>query len=100
MAPSFWTQIERMGKKEREVVSAIRLTYSSVLVNGPFSIIVGFDGGMMGLNDRIKLRPLVAGRCGDTVYLSSEECSIREVEPEARVWHPKAGEPTIFQLKD
>jgi glutamate synthase domain-containing protein 1 len=80
-------------------MKAIRLAYGSALLNGPFSIIVGFEGGIMGLNDRVKLRPLVAGRQGDNVYLASEECAIREVAPQAEVWHPKAGEPTIFTLR-
>ncbi|MDD5111915.1 MAG: glutamine amidotransferase family protein [Candidatus Altiarchaeota archaeon] len=99
LTPPFWTQIGRMPKKEKEFYNAIRLTYGGALLNGPFSIIVGFEGGMMGLNDRIKLRPLVAGREKSRVYLSSEECSIKEIAPHADTWHPKAGEPTIFTLK-
>lgn len=99
LAPPFWTQIERLDKNEKEIISAIRLAYGPALLNGPFSIIVGFTGGMMGLNDRIKLRPLVAGRDKSTVYLSSEECGIREVAPKAQVWYPKAGAPTIFRHK-
>lgn len=99
LAPPFWTQIERMPEKEKKIIKAMRLTYGSALVNGPFSVIVSFEDGMMGLTDRIKLRPLIAGRYKDNVYLSSEECSIREVAPNASVWYPKAGEPTIFKLK-
>jgi glutamate synthase domain-containing protein 1 len=99
LTPPFWSQIERLPEREREIMKAIRLAYGSALLNGPFSIIVGFEGGIMGLNDRVKLRPLVAGRQGDNVYLASEECAIREVAPQAEVWHPKAGEPTIFTLR-
>lgn len=99
MAPPFWSHIKRMEKKEATLMQTLRMTYGGALVNGPFSIIVGFEDGMMGLNDRVKLRPLVAGRDNDTVYLSSEECGIREVAPNAKVWYPKAGQPTIFTLK-
>lgn len=99
MAPPFWNQIKRMGSKEAKLFQALRITYGGALVNGPFSIIVGFEDGMMGLNDRVKLRSLVAGRDNDIVYLSSEECGIREVAPKAEVWYPKAGQPTIFTLK-
>lgn len=99
LAPPFWSQLKRMPEKEQKIMEAIRLTYGPVLLNGPFSIIVSFEGGMMGLNDRIKLRPLVAGRNKDTAYIASEESAIREVSPNADVWYPKAGEPTIFTLK-
>jgi len=46
------------------------------------------------------LRPLIAGRKGDMLYLASEECGIREVcsSPD-RIWSPKAGEVVIGQLK-
>ncbi|MFH1789386.1 MAG: hypothetical protein ABH834_08400 [Candidatus Altiarchaeota archaeon] len=99
LAPPFWSQIARMDERQQKIMEAIRLAYGPVLLNGPFSVIVSFAGGMMGLNDRIKLRPLVAGRRKDTVYLASEESAIREVSPNADVWYPKAGEPTIFRLK-
>ena len=32
--------------------------------------------------DRIKLRPMIAGWRGETFYLASEECAIREISPE------------------
>ncbi|MFH0860189.1 MAG: glutamine amidotransferase family protein [Candidatus Altiarchaeota archaeon] len=97
LAPPFWAQIERMPEPERRLNQMLRLTYPGALINGPFSIIVGHENGMMGLNDRIKLRPLVAGRKNDRVYISSEESAIMEVEPKAEVWYPKAGEPVIFE---
>ncbi len=31
-------------------------------MNGPFAIVFGRQGEMVGINDRIKLRPLVAAR--------------------------------------
>ncbi|MFY9563777.1 MAG: hypothetical protein WAQ71_06170, partial [Limnochordia bacterium] len=70
--------------------------FASLLVNGPFSIIVGFSGGLLALNDRLKLRSMVVGEKGDVVYFASEEAAIRVVEPEPdRVWAPKGGEPVI-----
>ena len=46
-------------------------------MNGPFSIIAAHQGEMMGLTDRIKLRPLTAATDGDILFLSSEEAAIR-----------------------
>ena len=37
----------------------------------------------MALNDRLKLRSMVVGEKGDQVYIASEECAIRVVEPDA-----------------
>jgi glutamate synthase domain-containing protein 1 len=54
---------------------------------------------MIGLTDRIKLRPLVAGEDEDKLYISSEEGAIREISPSLkRVWMPKAGEPIIGKI--
>ena len=75
--------------------------YSSFLITGPFSILVGFTGGMMALNDRLKLRSLVVGEKGRTVYFSSEEAAIRAVEPELdRIWAPAGGQPVIVTLDE
>ncbi len=100
MASPFWEDIDRMSEEKRKLASAIRITYGSALVNGPFSIVIGHSRGMVGLSDRIKLRPLVAGRKGDMLYISSEESAIREICPDPeRVWAPKAGTPVIGELK-
>ena len=37
----------------------------------------------MALNDRLKLRSMVVGEKGDQVYIASEECAIRVIEPDA-----------------
>ncbi|NOX96810.1 MAG: glutamine amidotransferase family protein [Nitrospirae bacterium] len=97
MSAPFWEEIDR---NTDEVARAIRIVYGGALVNGPFSIIVGCSRGMVGLSDRVKLRPLIAGRKGDMLYLASEECGIREVcsSPD-RIWSPKAGEVVIGRLK-
>jgi glutamate synthase domain-containing protein 1 len=65
---------------------------------------MGFRGDsrrMAGINDRIKLRPMVAAVKGDMVYLGSEEAGIREICPSPdRIWNPRAGEPVIAELKN
>ncbi|ADL43381.1 glutamine amidotransferase class-II [Caldicellulosiruptor obsidiansis OB47] len=101
LAAPFWSVIDRQDEKEREKLRAIRAVYSSCLVNGPFSIILGFSNGILALNDRIKLRPLVAAQKGDFVYVASEEAAIREIckDPE-KVWMPKGGEPVYVTLDE
>lgn len=99
MAPAFWKDIDRMDPEEERKRRAIRAVYGSALVNGPFAIIFGHSRGMVGFNDRIKLRPMVAARKNDTLYVASEEAAIREICPKADlIWAPKAGEPVIGWL--
>ena len=99
LAAPFWKNIDRLPEQEREALTALRLTYGSALLNGPFSILFGHSNGLVGINDRIKLRPLVAATKGDMVYMASEESAIRSIcsSPE-KVWAPKAGEPVIVNL--
>ncbi len=100
LAAPFWEEIERRPAEEREILTALRMTYGSALVNGPFSVIVARTGGMIGLNDRVKLRPLVAARKGTRLYLASEEAAIRAVCPRPdRVWMPEAGEAVVGKLR-
>ena len=90
-----------MPQKQREQLTYLRNAFASLLITGPFSILVGFEGGMMALNDRLKLRSMVVGEKDDTdmVYIASEECAIRVIEPRVdRVWSPKGGEPVIVRL--
>ena len=100
VAPPLWNEIEAMAPSERELYRMLRITYGGALLNGPFSIVVTHSGGMIGLNDRIKLRPMVAARQGATLYVASEEAAIRVVcaEPD-RIWHPGGGEPVIGRLR-
>lgn len=99
MSAPFWKTINRLPEAERELYTRLRQIYASALVNGPFAIVFGWNGGMVGLNDRVKLRPLVAGRKEDYVYLSSEESGIREMCPDPEIiWTPKAGDPIICRL--
>ena len=99
IAAPFWKNIDRMPDDERELFSAIRMVYGSALLNGPFALLLSHKEGLIGISDRIKLRPLVAGRKGDFVYMASEEAAIREIADDLdRIWHPTPGHPLIVEL--
>lgn len=101
LAPPHWAELERMAGPERELVAALRRIYGGLLMNGPFSIIVAFHGGLMALNDRLKLRSLVAGASGADLYLASEEAAIRQVCPRVEeVWSLPAGEALICRAEE
>lgn len=100
IAAPFWSTIEHMDGEERERLTLLRNRFSSMLINGPFSILVGFNGGMMALNDRLKLRSMVVAETHDVAYVASEECAIRRIAPNVEnVWSPKGGQPVIFTLE-
>ncbi len=99
LAAPLWADIDRMPLVERELHTALRQTYGSLLLNGPFSIIVSNLSQMIGLTDRIRLRPLVAARNGDWMYLSSEEAPMHLVDDALEdTWIPSGGEAIIFEL--
>ena len=99
MAPPLWDEIGRMPPRERRIAETLRQVYGSLLVNGPFTVIVARQGEMIGLTDRIRLRPLVAASRGSRLYLSSEEAPIRLIDRELdRVWTPVGGEPVVGRL--
>ena len=100
LASPLWSEIERMPPGEQELPRALRQVYGSLLLNGPFAVIIARQGEMIGLTDRIRLRPMVVGEEGDMLYLSSEESAIRLVAPHLdRTWLPMGGEPVIGRLK-
>ena len=79
---------------------SLRAVYGPGMLNGPFAIVLGFNGGMVALNDRIKLRPLVAARKGDVLMVASEESAMRAVlDSPDEVWAPKAGEPVVGRIR-
>jgi glutamate synthase domain-containing protein 1 len=99
IAASFWQTIEKQPPKERETHEFLRVMFSAQLITGPFSILVGFEGGLMALNDRLKLRSMVVGEKDNMVYMASEEAAIRIIEPNLNtVWAPKGGQPVIACL--
>ena len=101
IASPFWSTIESKPKDEREKLTYLRTVFSSLLVTGPFSIVLGFDGGLMALNDRLKLRSMVVGEKDDKVFIASEEAAIRVMEPNAEnIYAPAGGEPVIVRVKE
>lgn len=101
IAAPFWEDIDsEPDPDKKELLKAVRMTYASALVNGPFAVIVGHSKGMIGMNDRIKLRPLVAATRDEYLYMSSEESAIRQICPDPdRVWAPPAGRPVVGELE-
>jgi len=100
VAAPFWEEIDAMPEEEKTRFTQLRTLYASALINGPFSVIIGFNDGVMALNDRLKLRPLVAAEKDDRVFVASEESAIRTIcgNPD-KVWAPKGGEPVIVRLE-
>lgn len=78
---------------------AIRQVYGSLLLNGPFTVIIAHHGEMIGLTDRIRLRPLTVGIKGDLLYLSSEESAICLICPDLeKAWIPSGGQPIVGRV--
>ena len=101
IAAPFWSTIEGMSDEEAEEHAYLRKMYSSLLITGPFSIILGFEGGIMALNDRLKLRSMVTAEKDDKVYIASEEAAIRAMAPDAgEIYSPAGGEPIIVRVKE
>ena len=99
LASPFWKDIKRMDEGEKKLMTALRMVYGSALLNGPFAILFAHSKGLVGLSDRVKLRPLVAGEKDDMVYMASEESAITEICPNPdRVYRPDAGEPVNPEL--
>jgi glutamate synthase domain-containing protein 1 len=99
MAPPLWDDIERMPPDEQALCRTLRQVYGALLFNGPFTVIMAHEGEMIGLTDRLRLRPIVAATRGDRLYVSSEEAAIRLVTPALdRMWSPAGGEPVIGRL--
>ena len=96
-----WEDIDRMPPDLAAYETALRTTYASALVNGPFSIILGSEEGLLALNDRLKLRALMVGEKGSMVYLASEQAAIEVVCPDAEnIRSIEGGEPFVVQLDE
>ena len=101
IAAPFWSTIDRKPPQEQEKLRYLRKVFSSLLITGPFSIVLGFEGGLMALNDRLKLRSMVVGEKDDKVYIASEESAIRVIEPDVEnIYAPAGGEPVIVRVKE
>lgn len=102
IAAPFWSTIaSKTDPEDQKKHQYLRTMFPSLLVTGPFSIVFGFHGGLMALNDRLKLRSMVVGEKGDLVFIASEETAIRAMEPDAEhIWAPAGGEPVIIKVKE
>ena len=102
IAAPFWRTIEKKkDEDEKRELKYLRTVFSGLLITGPFSIVLGFTGGLMALNDRLKLRSMVVGEKGYRVYIASEEAAIRVMEPDVEnVKSPAGGEPVIITVKE
>jgi glutamate synthase domain-containing protein 1 len=100
-APPLWSEIDRMEEGKRKLHAALRQVYGSLLLNGPFSVIISNRRQMIGLTDRIRLRPLVVGSGRDFDYISSEEAPMRLLDDTvSETWIPWGGEAVVFELKE
>ena len=89
-----------MPEPQKSRATYLRNAFSNLLITGPFSILLGFEGGMMALNDRLKFRSMVIGEKDDMVYAASEESAIRVIEPALdKLWSPRGGEPVVVTLE-
>ena len=101
IAAPFWSTIERQDPKRKAELKYLRTVFPSLLVTGPFSIVLGFEGGLMALNDRLKLRSMVTAEKDDLVFIASEEAAIRAMEPDAEnVYSPAGGEAFIVRAAE
>ncbi|MBC8609512.1 glucosamine--fructose-6-phosphate aminotransferase [uncultured Ruminococcus sp.] len=102
IAAPFWSTIAaKTDISEKEKLKYLRTVFPSLLITGPFSIVLGFNGGLMALNDRLKLRSMVVGEKDDKVFIASEEAAIRMMEPDAEnIVSPAGGEAVIVKVKD
>ena len=102
VASPFWSTIaNKTDIEDKEKHTYLRTLFPSLLVTGPFSIVLGYNGGLMALNDRLKLRSMVVGEKNNKVYIASEEAAIRVMEPNVEnIWAPAGGEPVIVNVKE
>ena len=101
IAAPFWSTIRTREPDAARQLTYLRTVYPSLLITGPFSIILGFNGGLMALNDRLKLRSMVTAEKDDKVFIASEEAAIRVMAPDAEnLYAPMGGEPFIVKVKE
>lgn len=101
MTESSWDDIDKLDPEQAAFETALRATYSSALVNGPFSVILGSEEGLLALNDRLKLRALMVGEKDSMVYFASEQAAIEVVCPDAtNIRSLEGGVPFVVQLDE
>ena len=101
IAAPFWSTIERMPEEERKRQTYLRTMFSSLLITGPFSILLGFEGRHDGLERPPQAAPMVVAEKGSRVYVGSENAPSARWSPRRkRVFAPRGGEPVIVTLSE
>ncbi|NPB01186.1 MAG: glutamate synthase [Crenarchaeota archaeon] len=81
----------------------LAIKYLGVRLDGPFAIAIGLyyndDLYLIAAVDKQKLRPIAVGEDEDYYYVASEECQIRKISPNARVWILEPGGYFIASFK-
>ncbi len=97
LAPPYWSTIERIADPEKkDYLTTLRTTYEQAMLNGPFAVLIAFDGGMFSLTDNTKLRPMTSATSEGYTYFASEIASLYEMDHNLQeVVTPRAGEPII-----
>jgi len=100
MASPEWEEVDLVQDESRKrMLTTMRTVYAGALLNGPFAVIAGHNNGMVGLSDRLKLRPLAAAEKGSRAYIASEEAAIWAVDGKPDTsWPIDAGKPVQFRL--
>ena len=94
IAAPFWSTIRTREPAAARQLTYLRTIYPSLLITGPFSIILGFNGGLMA-------RSMVTAEKDDKVFIASEEAAIRVMAPDAEnLYAPMGGEPFIVKVKE
>ncbi len=101
LAPPYWASVEREKDDEaKQKQLALKIIYESAMLNGPFAILAGFEGGMFSITDNTKLRPMTVGQKEGYSYFASEVSALYEMEPALdHVVTPRAGQPCIVYQK-
>lgn len=97
LAPPYWATVERMEESpEKERLTLLKIIYEQAMLNGPFAVLVGFEGGMFSLTDNTKLRPMTTATQDGYTYFASEISALYEMnENLTEVLTPRAGQPVI-----
>lgn len=94
--------VERLPQGERNEIRSLLQRYRGAQLDGPFTVVAGHSSGddafLIGLVDRSKFRPIVVGEDEERIYIASEECQIRSVSPEAKVWTPEPGRVVLASV--
>lgn len=101
LASPFWEEIDQMEEEKRRYYTMLRRNMGSLLITGPFSIILGFEQGIAALNDRLKLRALMVAQHDNCVYMASEESAIRAMDQElSDIMSLDGGVPFVMRYEE